>query len=299
LFKLETAYGVDAVPDGTNGILMTNVKLTPMAGEDLSRELVLPYMGGQPRIPTDLYGMLEGDVELVGSGVAGTPPPWAPLIKVCGTSEVVAAGASVTYKPESENFASGTLYFWMSGTRHVLKGCRGSMSFALNAQGLPKARVKLWGLWQAPGEAARVVPSLAGFQKPLIVKSATVPVLTANGVPLVMRSFEMDMGNQVERRLLVGSESIIITDRLESLDITVEAVPVTTFDPYAPAADETVMPVIIQHGTVAGRRTTLTVPAAQMNRLEGYEEKQGIAEWPLKFTPLPVNGNDQWTLVLT
>jgi hypothetical protein len=31
----------------------------------------------------------------------------------------------------------------------------------------------------------------------------------------------------------------------------------------------------------------------------GYEEQDGIAEWPLSFSPQPSAGNDQWKFTLT
>ena len=52
------------------------------------------------------------------------------------------------------------------------------------------------------------------------------------------------------------------------------------------------------HGTTAGSIATLNVPAAQMQRPAGLENAQKIVEWPLRMAALPVDGNDQWTLVL-
>ena len=114
-----------------------------------------------------------------------------------------------------------------------------------------------------------------------------------------MRSMGLTFGNQLENRFLVGSESVLITDRAESLEAVVEAVPLATIDPFALAAAQTQVAVVLQHGTVAGKRATINVPAAQMQRPQGWQNAQGIAEWPLRLLPLPTTGNDQFTLVLT
>ena len=46
LAKLETTYNIDAEPTGAaNGVLATEVALTPMEGSDLSRNLETPYLG--------------------------------------------------------------------------------------------------------------------------------------------------------------------------------------------------------------------------------------------------------------
>ncbi len=112
------------------------------------------------------------------------------------------------------------------------------------------------------------------------------------------KSFMMDMGNQVERRFLINSDSIIITDRAESIECRVKAVPLATLNPFALAAAQSTVAVALTHGTVAGRRSALTVSAAQMMRSASIEQSQNIVEWPLGLTPIPTVGNDQWGLLL-
>jgi hypothetical protein len=52
-------------------------------------------------IPTLEEGVVEFDVDLVGSGTAGTAPAWGPLIQACAFAEVIVASTSVTYNPVS------------------------------------------------------------------------------------------------------------------------------------------------------------------------------------------------------
>lgn len=78
LIKPEGAtYGVDPVPTGAaNAILATDVQLQPMEGEDVSRNLELPWMAAQSTKNVALRAVLTFTVELAGSGTAGTPPAW-------------------------------------------------------------------------------------------------------------------------------------------------------------------------------------------------------------------------------
>ena len=141
---------------------------------------------------------------------------------------------------------------------------------------------------------------MSAFLKPDLVTSARTPVFTLQGNPFVMRSCALNLGNQVEGRFLVGSESILITDRADALECTVEAVPVSSFNPIALANAQTTVPLTLQHGTVAGRIANLSAPTAQLQRLQSLENAQNIKEWPLRMTPLPTGlGNDQWSLTLT
>ena len=83
------------------------------------------------------------------------------------------------------------------------------------------------------------------------------------------------------------------------LACTVEAVPLTTFNPFALANAQTQIAANIVHGTVAGNIATIAMPTAQVLRPAGYENQQNILEWPLRLTPLPSAGNDQFSITLT
>lgn len=301
LFKIESAYGTDALPTGAaNGVLATNVSLTPMDGSDVSRDLELSFMGGQGTIPAELHAKINFRVELAGSGAAGTAPAWGPLLRCCAVAETVSPGVSVTYNPISDNHESGTFYFWIESTLYSIVGTRGNAKLMVDAQGIPYIDFEMQGLFVQPSETARDTPDLAAFQKPRLGTSTNTPTFTIGGTSLVLRSFAMDLGNAVENRFLIGSENVLITDKSEAIEMKVEAVPLTTLNPYTLAANQSTAAVNLVHGTAAGNIATLNAPLAQMQRPAGLENAQNITEWPLRMAPLPSGaGNDQWTLVLT
>lgn len=300
LVKTEAVYGTDPGPTGgANAMLMTNVGFSPMEGEDVSRDLERAYLGAQATIPVGLRGKLSGRVELVPSGAAGTAPAWGPLIRCCAVAQTINAGVSVVYNPISEAMESATIHFWIGGTQHILRGARGTATMRFPAQGIPYFEFELTGLWSQPAEAARPAPTLTAFQKPDVVTDANTPTFSLNGVTMVLREAALALNNQVEPRLLVNSESIVIPDRNDMLSARVEAVPVTTFNPYALANAQTQFAAALTHGIVAGRIVSLAAPACQLKRLSGFENAQNILEWPLEMAVLPVAGNDQWTLTLT
>jgi hypothetical protein len=300
LAKIETTYATDPVPTGAaNAILAIDVKISPMEGQDVPRELDLPYFGGQRSIPADLYQKIAFKVEMQASGALGTVPGWGVLLRACGAAQVISAGVSVTYNPISTAQESVTLYLAVDGTRYVMRGARGNAKFTMDAQGIPYIEFEFMGLWQAATAVANPVATLTGFINPLVVSATNTPTFTVGGVALVTKSFMMDLGNEVERRFLINSDSIIITDRAEKIEARVEAVALATLNPVALAAAQSTVAIVLTHGTAAGSRVTLNVPVAQMMRLSGLESSQNIVEWPLMLAPLPTAGNDQWTLVLT
>ncbi|WP_048646604.1 phage tail tube protein [Nitratireductor soli] len=300
LAKIEAAYGVDSAPTGgANAILATNIVLTPMEGQDVSRELELPWLAAQATIPAGLHVRLQFRVELVPSGAAGTAPAWGPLMRACAVAETVTPATSVVYNPVTDGHESVTIHFWIGGTRYVARGSRGTAVLRFTAQAVPYLEFDFRGLFAVPSEQARPTPTLTAFLKPDLVTSAKTPSFEIGAQPFVMRSFALDLGNAIEMRFLVGSETVLITDKAESAAAQVEAVPLSTFDPYTAAQDQTSLAVELVHGTVAGRIATLDIAAAQLQRPAGLENAQDVLEWPLRLVPLPVAGNDQWTLTLT
>jgi tail tube protein len=300
LAKIEATYGLDPAPTGVaNAILATDVVLAPMEGDDVSRNLERPYLGGQETIPVALHSTLTFSTELAGSGAAGTAPLWGVLARACGCAEVITAGVSVAYSPISLSMESVTFYFWIGTVKHVMKGARGKPVSTLNAQGIPVIRWTFMSLFTMPVDAAQAVPTLAAWQEPLVATKANTPTFTINGVALVLRSFTFDFGNDVQQRLLVGKEEILIVDRAETLACQVEAVALATFNPFALAQARTLVPVNIVHGTVAGNIVTIAAPTAQVQRLSGYENQQNVLEWPLRVDPKPNAGNDQFSITCT
>lgn len=302
LAKIETSYGLDPTLTGAvNAVLARNVSIADMEGNDVSRDLVQPNFGNQPTVAADLHVTIEFDTELAGSGVAGTAPAWGPLFRAAGCAEVIVAATSVTYSPITDNAESIYLKFWMGSTLHAIKGARGTGKINVNAQGIPFVHWKFWGLYTPPSEVAAAVPVFTAWKKPLIVNKANTQ-FSVNAVALVMRSFGLDLANPVEPRLLVNKESIELTDHLEEIEFTAEAVPVSgagSIDIHGLANSQATVAVSLIHGVTAGNIITLSAPTAQFQRPGGYSNSQGIAERALKMRPLPNAGNDQWSLAAT
>ncbi|MEM9968491.1 MAG: phage tail tube protein [Pseudomonadota bacterium] len=297
--KIETVYGVDAGPAGSDVILAIDSKIIPMDGKDESRELDQGYFGGQATIPLDLHAKLTFKVEIVGSGTVGTPPGYSALLRACGIAETITANTSVVYNPVTEDHESATLYFYIGNTRHVLAGARGDVEFELTASGIARMAFEFTGLFSVASEQARVVPNYSAFQKPRAFTDANTPTFTLDGNDFVLRSLMLKVGNQVEPRFLINDERIIITDRAETAEFVTPAVPMTTFNPYQAALNQQSVALQLVHETLPGRIVTFDIPNMQLQRPQGLEDAQGIAEWTIGAVPLLVAGDDQWTLTFT
>lgn len=299
LAKLEATYGTDSEPGAANAMLMSDVELRPMEGQDIPRNIERADLGAQETIPAGLYVTLTGSIELQGSGAAGTAPAWGPVMRMCGAAETIVAATSVTYNPVSDGHESGSIYFWMGSTQHVMTGVRGTANVTLNAQGIPVVRYTLMGIFNTPTEEARVAPDHSNFQIPQVASHKNTPAFSVGGQAMVLSQFGFNLGNDVQQRLLIGREEMLIVDKSESISARVEALPLTTYDPYTISQARTRQAVNLVHGTQAGKIVTIAAPSCSLGRLPGYEQSQNVAEWPLALTPLPTAGDDQWTITLT
>lgn len=300
LAKIETVYATDSVPTAAaNAILASNVSLNPMEGQDVARNFERPVFGAQELIPVGLYSTLTFDVELQGSGTAGTAPGWGPLMRMCAVAQTVSAGVKTEYTPITDSQESGSIYMAIDTNRHVLLGSRGTFTITVNAQGIPVMRFTFTGLFTVPATVAKVSPVLTAFQGPAVATKANTPTFTIGGVAMILRSLEFTRGADVQGRFLIGDESIRIVNAEETLKATIEAPALGTYNPYALAQARTQQAIQLIHGTAAGLRVKLDFGQAQQKRLAGLENAQDVLEYPLDFVPLPTSaGNDQWKITL-
>lgn len=301
LLKIESAYGTDPTPTGAlNAIQLSNVSHNPMEGQDVSRNLDRAFLGAQQQFPTGLIATLTGETELIGHATPGTPPAWGPLARIAAMAQVAAPGVSVTYNPISGPvFESGTIWFDMGGTRQIMLGCRATGVVRLNTQAIPVIAWTITGLWTQPTDQAPAVPVLTAWQEPLIVNKANTPTFMINGVTCNFRNLELDLANQVTPRLLANYEEVVVTDSAGMISTQIEAVALATLNPFALAKAQTSFAVNLVHGVGAGKIVTINAPTCRMLRLQGYAQEDNIVEWPLRISPQPNAGNDQYTITLT
>lgn len=300
LIKTETVYGVDSNPaEDADAILATNVKLSPMEGQDVSRELERVYMGAQPTVAAGLHSKITFKVEMKGSGQAGTAPAIAPIFIACAFAED-ASGGEVTYTRMGigAQHGSAVVYINIGGILYKMLGARGTAKLTVNAQGIAYLECEITGLFVMPEDQALPTPSYGSQLSlvPVISTTENTPVFTVGSIPMVMNSLTLDFGNTVELRNWIGSDSVVITAISESIQTKIEAVPLATWNPYALAKAGTTQELRLTNGTEAGNIVDVAVDALQIQRPSTIDQTQGIVDWTIQGVPQPVIGNDQLTI---
>jgi len=298
LAKLETTYGTDAVPTGaTNAMQFTNVTVTPIEGDEVSRDLMLPYLGNSGVALAGTYGKFEGEVEIAGSGTAGTAPAYGTLLRMCGLAEVITAGTSVVYSPISGSFESGSLYWNADGVNHILLGARGNVTLSFEPKKLPKFKFSFSGLLGTWSDTALPTTVLTGFKKPLIVNKVNTPTFTIHGNSSPGESLNIDLGQSVEPRFLIGYEAIEITDRSATGTAVIEARPLATVNWFDKALQRTRGALQLVHGISAGNIVQIDAPAVEIGKVT-QGSTQGVINYSLPLAFCPNVGNDEITITV-
>ena len=296
LARVETEYGVSSAPAAIDGMVGTNVSFTPLEAEEVSRDLYLPYLGNQGIILAGKHARLEFEVEIAGAGAAGTAPKYGPMLRICGFAETLTPGDDATYTIVEDGVESGTIFFEMDGVRHVLLGARGNVSFSFAPKSIPRFRCSVTGLLGTITDQALTTVTLAGWTTPLECSSANT-VMTLHGWASVAESLSIDLGNTVTPRFLIGSESVIISDRRPTGTAVVEAATLAEIDWFGRALARTRGAMSLVHGTAAGNIVEITAPAIEIGKIS-QGQTDGILNYSLPLSLCPVNGRDELSIVV-
>ena len=121
LTKIEATYGTDSSPAGTDAVLVRNLEITPIEAETVSRDLIRPYLGNSTQILSQTRVVITFEVELAGSGTAGTASRVDSLLRACGFAATT-TGSAVTGTAQAGSAGSITLASGSSATDDYYNG---------------------------------------------------------------------------------------------------------------------------------------------------------------------------------
>lgn len=300
LVKKETTYGTDSTPAGTDALLVRNLDITPIEADLVSRDLIRPYLGNSPSLLANSRVSITFQVELAGSGTAGTAPRFGSILQACGMSETIVASTSVTYAPVSASFSSATIYFNNDGIRHIMTGCRGTFTMSAEVGQIPTIDFTMVGVYNAPTDTALPAVTYTAQAAPLVFKQGNTSAFQFFSYAGCLQSVSFDMANSTVYRELVGcTKEIIITDRKPAGTVMIEAPALATKDYFAISQGETTGNLTFLHGTTAGNRVTLT--AAQCDIVNPtYADQDGVQMLSIPFVAVPTSaGNDEVSIAFT
>ena len=300
LAKAETTYATDSTPAGSDAVLVRNLDITPVQADVVSRDLVRPFMGNSDQLLANTRVECTFEVELAGSGTAGTAPRFGSLLKACGMSETVVASTSVTYAPVSSSFSSVTIYYNVDGVLHKVTGARGNVEMTCQIAQIPVLKFTMTGIYNAPTDTAQPSVTYSNQATPLIFKNGNTSAFQFFSYSGAFSQVSLNLANSIVYRELVGgTKEAVFTDRKPSGTVMLEAPTIAAKDFFSLAAGTSTGNLTFLHGTTAGNRVTFT--ASQVDIAQpAYADDNGVQMLSVPYVALPTTaGNDELSLAFT
>ena len=301
LAKAESSYGSDPTPTGSaNYVQVIDLNIEPIVSDEVSRDLIRPYMGNYEVIPANTRVNVTFDVEMAGSGSAGTAPKYGAILKACGLSETVVSSTSVTYAPVTTPSDSVTLFVNYDGIRHKVTGARGTFSLNCEVNNIPRISFSLTGIFNAPTDTALPTVTVSNQASPLIFKNGSTSNFAIFGFAAALQSWNLDFNNEVIYRELVGgTKEVLITDRRPSGTAVIENPALSAHNFFTDYTGTSTGTNTWLHGTTAGNKVTVSCPQTDLGQ-PTYEESDGITMLSLPFMATPTaSANNEFSLVYT
>ena len=276
--KPEAIYATDPIPTLlADAVLTRNYATTPLEVDQVTRNLDTRRYGATRQKPSNARMKSSYEVELAGSGAAGTAPAWMRILAACGMrAPVLTAGQNATQVFALAGEAAGSLteYAWVGDQLRKMLGQRGSFSLDFSAGQLPFASVSMTGLVPAANPRAVQAPGAADFtkwQEPLEVNNEN-SLFTLDGFGAITRSLKIEAGVNVNLRSLVGARYIKSGNHSATARALIEAPSIATRDYLSKLASGDLVPWNFTHGTTAGNIIEAKGTKAQVTAVAEQEE---------------------------
>ena len=302
--KIESTYGTDPTPvGGSDAVQVTNLEVTPIESDNVQAAAFQGFLGNSSRatLVANKRVSVTFDVELAGSGTAGTAPAFGPLLKSCGLSETTVADTSVTYAPVSSSFDSATLYCFYDGTRHKITGARGSVGFNFTAGQFAVASFNFIGIYNAPDDTALSGTfTVANQAAALEVNDTNLTTATFFGeTSQRIESFDLALNNELIYKETASSKEVLITNRAPGGTAVIEAPAVGTTDYFADAVSAATASSSMVLGATGGNIVTLTAAQTDVTGVS-YGDTNGVISLSMPYLALPgTAGNNELSLAFT
>lgn len=299
LAVVEAVSGTDQVPTaGANAILCRAFMPEPITAEQVSRDLIRPYKGNSGKLTVGEHRKFTCEVEIAGSGAAGTAPAWGPLLQACGFAETVTAGTDVTYDPVSEGEPTLTLYGYLDGILFKMTGAKGNVTFTLNAKSIPVMQFEFIGAYSpATDTPLPTGVDYTKFQQPKTVGKLNTPTFTFHSVAACTSAFSIAWGNTLTWRELINCAGARSPDRQPSGNVTMELPSIATKNWAEVVREGTTGAANLVHGITPGNIVEFQLPKIQCNPFT-LQDDQGIAMVAMPFDLMPNLGDDELSIIV-
>lgn len=198
----------------------------------------------------------------------------------------------------STGFESGASFFQYGPNRHLFSGLRGNVTFNASSNQYYDLAFEMMGVPSTRSSEALPAVDFSAFQDPIEVNDVDTPFVSLGGEEIVLRSFSLNAGQNVNLRSLVGRKGVRISDRESTGSISFEALDLGTKDFFINLRDGDDLPFELFHGLTRGSIVHTSAPRLQLTSLT-YEDEDGVAMFNANISAIPTDaGNDELTIAI-
>lgn len=299
---VEATPGTAETLAGTDVLQVMNLQPNPVENiRLLERQIIRSSLNPEQAVYGGALFSFQFDVELKGSGSAGSAPRLGRLLRACGMDETIVASTSVTYTPSSDmaNHDTVTIGYREGPNYRVVKGCRGNVTFNLTAGEYGVLSFRMVGKIHSESEASAPVPVF----ETTIPRAFLGATFSIGGTSIPIEALTFDLQNNIaiapDPNQTDGFGEIRITERNTQGTVNPEAQKISTKDFIALLRSGTTQ--AIQTGTIgstAGNRWAIAVPKAYFREI-GYGEREGLLTKEITFGCVEDSGDDEISIQFT
>jgi hypothetical protein len=309
LAKVQADVGTYEAPAAATDALLISNATIGYDDQIVERDYLREFFGAAEQLIGDSPVNIEFEVELAGSGTAGTAPAWGKLLRACAFAETVSAGAHVIYNPITSDQESLSILYAVDGVTHRVKDARGTATLSIAPGSKASLKFKFVGIEQADPEALAnpsgvvmtawkaPLPVAADNTGHILIGGTYAAGVVTGGTALPSIGVDLDLGGSVEFMALMGSSEVDITGReiKGTAKMRLEAAAEVTM--FTDAKAVTTKSVSFKHGVGAGKIVQCYAPACQFGRPK-YENAQGRLAVSVDMRLCPVSGNDELLIIV-
>lgn len=303
LQKVEVTEGTDSTPVvATNAFRVLNYQPTFMDADAKVRNIEKAYFGADPVAMANFKRGASFDLEIHGSGAAGTAPQWMELLRYAGFgTPTLVAVTSATQVPITNGIPSASHWGYIDDLLLKTVGARANVGYTIEDDEIPMFNYTLLG--RAPAtlaeEAVPGAPTISGVTDPIIASSENT-TFTLDGYAAPLRRMTMNANVDLQFRSLIGPQDRVrYSGRNWNGQIVIELPDLVTKDYFSKVRPGTTMASSLVHGTTPGNIVTINHPKLQITGNIELSEEQNCVMATIPVTALPNAGNDEVTFIAT
>lgn len=308
LGKQETTIGTDALPTGSEALLIDNA-MTPNQQDVkmIDTNPVRSSFSKRSSIVGRSIANLSFDAFLQGSGASGGAKPWFVfLLEACGLSASTGStGSSKSWVLQPTNTpASVTFYHHAASVRQKILGSFGNCKFNFPAGDAVKMNFTFGGIWQTPENSiSQPTPTYPTFS-PKMAESETLALNFGSAYTPIASSIALDLGVENREREDLNSSKgfygFFAGNRNPMIDLVIEReTTLSNFNPYTLQQNATLGSVSWTHGTASTGTATFSLPTCQIVQAN-EQDGNGRKQWNLRLKPVSdTSENGDLTITFT